>query len=118
MPMEKFKSISHLCCQKIEENRKIVITSKEGNKKSPGLKLGIGYLNNKRTAMTFHTNDTSRLDLSKFKCSQESEMKHTISEYQYHLRQLHASLQDVNHHLDKCNECIYLIKNINKNFNQ
>jgi hypothetical protein len=68
--------------------------------------------------MNLYQDHISSLDLSKFKYSHDAELKYTISEYEYHLRQLHASLKDVNHHLDKCNECLYLIVERSKNLNK
>ena len=66
--------------------------------------------------LTIH--NISVMDLSKSTLSPESDLKYAISQYQYHLNELYVALKEMNHHLDKCNEWVYLVEKFSKNLNR
>lgn len=68
--------------------------------------------------MPFDLHDITRLDLSKSTHQQDSDLSYAMAQYQYHLGHLLASIKEMNHHLDKCNEWVYFIEKCSKNLTE
>jgi hypothetical protein len=96
-------------------------SSKLRTKKIPGLNhpgQEPKTIEKKDCYMPFDTNLITVLDLSKSSLGEGSDLFYALSQYQYHLRNLTASLKEMNHHLDKCNEWVYFIETCSKNLSE